>query len=93
MKKVIQQLNTKRNNFNEKLKHHLDGLPSDAKLNIILLMMAFYLIATILVLAGIIRERSNDALNIRHIDPAPIIDAPAIHKQPAGDDTIFHYPE
>lgn len=76
MKKTIRQLSEKRDRFNEKLKVRLESLSPKSKLNVILLLMAAYLIITIIVLAGIVRERNNDTLRIRHIEPVPIIDTP-----------------
>lgn len=91
MKKLIQHLTTKRNHFNNKLKYRLDGLPPDVKLNIILLMMALYLAATILVLIGIVRERNNETAKFRHIETAPLIDKPLQSSQQAVD-TTYSYP-
>lgn len=91
MKKTIRQLSEKRDRFNEKLKARMESLSPEAKLNIILLLMAAYLIITIIVLAGIVRERNNDTLRIRHIEPVPIIDAPLKIEPSDGNDTTYSY--
>ena len=91
MRKLIRQLKQKRDNFNLKLKSNLESLPSDAKMNIVLLMMAFYLIATVIVFIGIIRERSNDMFDIRHIETVPLIDTPVNIPQSDANDTAFYY--
>ena len=91
MKKTIRQLSEKRDRFNEKLKARLESLSPEAKLNVILLLMAAYLIITIIVLAGIVRERNNDMLRIRHIESVPIIDAPLKIEPSDGNDTTYSY--
>lgn len=74
-----------RDGLDQKLKR-LDELPSEAKFNIVLLMTAFYFVATIVSLTGIASERSRDRLKIRHIEPVEVIDAPI--KTPRPNDSI-----
>ncbi len=93
MKKLIRRLSERRDYFNRKLKLKLESLPSEAKVNIVLMMMAVYLIVTFIVFIGIIRGRSSNALDIHHIESAPLIDAPVKIPQPGGDETAFCYPQ
>lgn len=91
MKEIIVKIHDKWRDYKEKCRHRLDELPSVAKLNIILLMMAFYLVVTVVVFIGIINERSNDAIKVRHIEPVELMDAPVKMNTTEDNDTVYSY--
>lgn len=91
MKKQFRRLTEKYRNFNRRLKSWLEGLPPKAKMNTALVMMAFYLLIMAVVLIGTFRERNGDMPDIRHINPAPLIDTPLKIPESGENDTVFYY--
>lgn len=88
MKKLLKKITEKRDNFNEALRNRLDNLSPEAKVNIILRVMAFYLLATIFVVINAVKGNDN-ALRLQHIEAVKIIDSPL--KKPAPNDTTYNY--
>lgn len=76
MKKLLYTIRKKWDAFNQRLKSSLEALPAEARFNIVLILMAVYLIATIVFLARVIMERSEQALDIKYIEPVEMMDVP-----------------
>ena len=86
MKNIWMKIREKRNSFNDKLKQKLENLSPSAKLNSILLVMLFYAVTTLVILIKAF-DKNESVITIRHIEPAPLIDAPA--KQMPDKDTLL----
>lgn len=75
MKNILIKIDQKRNCFKDKLKQKLGNLSPTAKLNGILIVMLFYAVMTLIMLLKAF-DKNERAIEIKHIEPAPLIDAP-----------------
>ncbi|WP_286845139.1 TraL conjugative transposon family protein [Proteiniphilum sp. UBA5346] len=90
MKKLLYILHEKWDAFNLRLKSSLEALPSEARLNIVLILMALYLIVTIVFLARVIMERNEETWDMRHIKPVERIEVPDSIPLIEKNDTVSH---
>lgn len=90
MKKLLYTLHKKWDAFNLRLKSSLEALPAEARFNIVLILMALYLIATIVFLARVIMDRNEEALDIKHIEPVERMGAPDSIPLIEKNDTVSH---
>lgn len=89
MRQLYSKLQQKHIAFNDRLKDKLDALPSEARFNLVLLGMAFYLLITIIVLYGALTGNETPIPETGRIEPAEIAAPKSSFLQQPSDTTIY----